>query len=171
MMTSLRNYGALLAMLLPFSVFGQSDTSPSIDDPQDFVLWNAAYVEAAADRLYKSLGDKDLVWETVGTRNGIRHSNQHAWHGDVSRRRSAHRSRVAAAKATARHGYRGWQASATHARRYYAHTAWRASPAIDRSGRTVPLSADQDRRRAPAVIPYKIAFIAAKNAWFSCSRP
>lgn len=70
MVTRLRIHGALLAMLLPFNADGQSDASVAIDDPQDFVLWNAAYVEATADRLYKSLHDKDLVWETVGNYAG-----------------------------------------------------------------------------------------------------
>ncbi len=70
MVTRLRIHGALLAMLLPFNAHGQSDASAAIDDPQDFVLWNAAYVEAAAERLEKSLHDKALVWETVGNYAG-----------------------------------------------------------------------------------------------------
>ena len=64
--------GAVLAMLLPFIAHGQSDANAAIDDPQDFVLWNAAYVEATADRLYKSLHDKDLVWEIVGMQRLIK---------------------------------------------------------------------------------------------------
>ena len=66
MLTRFGITAAILALALPFSAHGQSDTGTSVDDPQDFVLWNAAYVEAAGDRLEKSLGDKDLVWETVG---------------------------------------------------------------------------------------------------------
>ena len=62
----LRIYGVFLALLLPFNAHGQSDTGASNDDPLDFVFWSENYVEAAADRLEKSLGDKDLVWETVG---------------------------------------------------------------------------------------------------------
>ena len=69
-MTRLRINGAILVILLPFSALSQSNTGTLIDDPQDFVLWNAAYVEAAADRLEKSLGDKDLVWETMGNYEG-----------------------------------------------------------------------------------------------------
>jgi mannose-6-phosphate isomerase-like protein (cupin superfamily) len=57
-------------VLLPLSALGQSDTGAATDGPQDFVFWNAAYVEAAADRLYESLGDKDLVWETMGNYDG-----------------------------------------------------------------------------------------------------
>lgn len=70
MWTRLRVSGAFLTVLLPFNVHGQTETGSFTDDPQDFVLWNAAYVEAAADRLYKSLHDKDLVWETVGNYAG-----------------------------------------------------------------------------------------------------
>jgi hypothetical protein len=62
--------GALLTVLLPFSASGQIETGTLADDPQDFVLWNAAYVEDATERLYASLGDKDLVWETVGNYAG-----------------------------------------------------------------------------------------------------
>lgn len=39
-------------------------------DPVGYVLWDAATVEAAADRLEKSLGDKALVWETIGNYDG-----------------------------------------------------------------------------------------------------
>ncbi len=70
MVTRFRIVGAILALALPFSVHGQSDTGTSVDGPQDFVLWRAAYVEAAADRLYQSLGEKELVWETVGNYAG-----------------------------------------------------------------------------------------------------
>ena len=70
MVTRFGIYAAILALALPFSAHGQSDTGTLIDDPQDFVLWNAAYVEAAAERLEKSLGDKDLVWETMGNYEG-----------------------------------------------------------------------------------------------------
>ena len=70
MLTRLRVSGALLALLLPFGVYGQTETGTLADDPQDFVLWKAAFVEAAADRLYESLGDKDLVWETMGNYDG-----------------------------------------------------------------------------------------------------
>lgn len=70
MVTRFGIHAAILAMALPFSAHGQSDTGTSVDDPQDFALWNAAYVEAAGDRLYKSLHDKDLVWETVGNYAG-----------------------------------------------------------------------------------------------------
>jgi mannose-6-phosphate isomerase-like protein (cupin superfamily) len=36
----------------------------------DFVLWPTATIEAAADRLEKTIGDKSLVFETIGNYQG-----------------------------------------------------------------------------------------------------
>jgi len=60
----------LLILILPLSAAGQSDLSSATEIPENYVLWNAAVVEAAADRLEQTLGDKALVWETVGNYPG-----------------------------------------------------------------------------------------------------
>ncbi len=75
-----RSYGALLAILLPAIALCQAE---SADDPPGYVLWNAAVVEAAADRLEGSLGDKALVWETIGNYDG--HSVYLVLRGKTSR--------------------------------------------------------------------------------------
>ncbi|MDX1403395.1 MAG: cupin domain-containing protein [Woeseiaceae bacterium] len=66
----IRVCGALLAVFATVTAQAQSETGSAIDDPQDFVFWSADYVDAAAERLYASLGDKDLVWETMGNYEG-----------------------------------------------------------------------------------------------------
>lgn len=73
----LSTYNRALAILLAGTVMLQgSDTSAqsasnaSVAVPPGFVLWDAATVEAVADRLEDSLGDKVLVWETVGNYDG-----------------------------------------------------------------------------------------------------
>ena len=48
----------------------QSAAVASTVDPVGYVLWDAAAVEAAADRLENSLGDEALVWETIGNYDG-----------------------------------------------------------------------------------------------------
>ena len=53
----------------PESAAQSSAAAPTVD-PVGYVLWDAATVEAAADRLEKSLGDKALVWETIGNYDG-----------------------------------------------------------------------------------------------------
>ena len=70
MITRLRIHCALLCLLLPLIAHAQSESSESMIDPQDFVFWSANYVDDAADRLYETLGDKDLVWETMGNYEG-----------------------------------------------------------------------------------------------------
>lgn len=66
----IRLVGALLAALLPCSALAQSEADGSSKDPEDFVFWSSPYVDAAAERLYESLGTKDLVWETMGNYEG-----------------------------------------------------------------------------------------------------
>ncbi len=78
-----RSYGALLAILLPAIALGQSTSDNSAGDPPGYVLWDTAIVEAAADRLYESLGDKALVWETIGNYDG--HSVYLVLRGKTSR--------------------------------------------------------------------------------------
>ncbi|MGI9206328.1 MAG: hypothetical protein ACR2Q3_20095 [Woeseiaceae bacterium] len=65
-----RTYWFVLILFLPLSSPGQSGLSPPTELPENYVLWNAAVVDAAADRLEQSLGDKALVWETVGNYSG-----------------------------------------------------------------------------------------------------
>ena len=76
-------HGTALAMLFPLIAVGQSSTNVSIDDPENYVLWNASVVEAAADRLEDTLGDKALVWETIGNYAG--HSIYLVLRGKTSR--------------------------------------------------------------------------------------
>lgn len=70
MMKRLRTVLAVLIFFLPILLFGQSDLSLSVEGPRDYVLWNTTVVDAAADRLEQSLGDKALVWETIGNYDG-----------------------------------------------------------------------------------------------------
>lgn len=59
--------GIAVSLVLAMTASGQ-DGQPQ--DPVGFVLWDAATVEAAADRLEASRGDKALVWETIGNYDG-----------------------------------------------------------------------------------------------------
>jgi mannose-6-phosphate isomerase-like protein (cupin superfamily) len=47
--------------------YGQGDKTA---EPVDYAFWDALVVEETADRLEKSLGDRALVWETVGNYDG-----------------------------------------------------------------------------------------------------
>lgn len=58
---------AVWTLLLPSVSQGQSS---STDGLEGFVLWDSPRVEASADRLEKELGDKALVWETIGNYEG-----------------------------------------------------------------------------------------------------
>jgi mannose-6-phosphate isomerase-like protein (cupin superfamily) len=40
------------------------------EDPAGFIVWNAAKVKEVADRLEKDLGDKPIVFETIGNWEG-----------------------------------------------------------------------------------------------------
>ncbi len=69
-MTTLRNHLfviAVIVVMMATSAYGQDHQA---NDPAGYVLWNTAAVEAAADRLEVSLGDKSLVWETIGNYEG-----------------------------------------------------------------------------------------------------
>lgn len=61
----------------------QSAAVESTVDPAGYILWDAATVEAAANRLEKSLGDEALVWETIGNYDG--HSVYLVLRGKTSR--------------------------------------------------------------------------------------
>ena len=61
---------AVLTIFLPIPALSQTDGGLSTEQPQDYVLWSAAVVDAAAERLEQSLGDKALVWETIGNYEG-----------------------------------------------------------------------------------------------------
>ena len=49
------------------ATYGQDDQATQ---PTDYAFWSAMVVEEVADRLEASLGDKSLVWETVGNYDG-----------------------------------------------------------------------------------------------------
>lgn len=70
MTTVLRTILTILCFCLPSAVFGQSSAGSATDGPLGHVLWSAAVVDAAADRLEQTLGDKALVWETIGNYPG-----------------------------------------------------------------------------------------------------
>ena len=70
-------------MLQGGELLAQSADPSATTDPVDFVLWDAAMVDAAADRLEASLTDKALVWETIGNYDG--HSVYLVLRGKTSR--------------------------------------------------------------------------------------
>lgn len=70
MINRARTHWFFLILILPLSAPGQSGLSPATELPENYVLWNAGVVDAAADRLEQTLGDKALVWETVGNYTG-----------------------------------------------------------------------------------------------------
>jgi len=49
---------------------GQDRAGDETADPDDYVRWDSAYIQEIADRLEGELGDKALVWETVGNYDG-----------------------------------------------------------------------------------------------------
>jgi hypothetical protein len=57
----------ILLMLTPVITLAQTST---LDHIPGFVLWNSKSIDAAADRLEKELGDKHLVYETIGNYKG-----------------------------------------------------------------------------------------------------
>lgn len=57
----------VLACLLAITAHAQDDQS---SQPADYAFWSAMVVDEVADRLEKTLGDKALVWETVGNYDG-----------------------------------------------------------------------------------------------------
>jgi hypothetical protein len=63
---------ALAVTTLLWSVVsdGQALSSDETSVPEDYVRWDSAYIQAVADRLEEQLGDKALVWETIGNYDG-----------------------------------------------------------------------------------------------------
>ena len=44
--------------------------APVTDGPLGFVLWNSELIQTTADRLEKELGDKHMVYQTIGNYEG-----------------------------------------------------------------------------------------------------
>jgi mannose-6-phosphate isomerase-like protein (cupin superfamily) len=61
---------AILTLLASTLAFGQETSTDSIEGPEGYVLWNADRVERAADRLERELGDRAMVYETIGNYEG-----------------------------------------------------------------------------------------------------
>jgi len=59
-----------LAVLLSSGSGTLSVRGARADEPAGYVRWDSAYIQAAADRLERALGDKALVFETVGNYAG-----------------------------------------------------------------------------------------------------
>lgn len=57
----------VLVSLFACAAHAQDDQS---SQPADYEFWSAMVVDEVADRLEESLGDKALVWETVGNYDG-----------------------------------------------------------------------------------------------------
>lgn len=57
----------IIAGLVSTVAYGQDDQSVQ---PGEYAFWSAMVVDEVADRLEASLGDKALVWETVGNYDG-----------------------------------------------------------------------------------------------------
>ncbi len=61
---------AVSSLLLYAAVNGRDVQDGQHEEPEDYVRWDSAYIQDVADRLEKQLGDKALVWETVGNYDG-----------------------------------------------------------------------------------------------------
>ncbi|MCC3860190.1 hypothetical protein [Pseudemcibacter aquimaris] len=61
----MRNIIAFILLFLPLSAIAQDDTGIA-----GFILRSAGSLEEAADRLEERLGDKHLVYETIGNHEG-----------------------------------------------------------------------------------------------------
>jgi mannose-6-phosphate isomerase-like protein (cupin superfamily) len=57
----------VFANCLSTAAYGQAEATAQAPD---YAFWSAMVVEEVADRLEASLGDKTLVWETVGNYDG-----------------------------------------------------------------------------------------------------
>lgn len=57
-------------LLLPAPSPAQSTSTDAVEGPEGYVLWNANRVEAASARLDRALGDKAMVYETIGNYEG-----------------------------------------------------------------------------------------------------
>ena len=60
----------LIIILLILTSLASHAQSPSTDGPPGFVLWNKDLIEATANRLEKELGDKHMVYQTIGNYKG-----------------------------------------------------------------------------------------------------
>jgi mannose-6-phosphate isomerase-like protein (cupin superfamily) len=54
-------------LLLPMTVAAQQ---PNSDGPPGFVLWDSELIESTADRLEQELGDKHMVYQSIGNYEG-----------------------------------------------------------------------------------------------------
>jgi len=61
---------AVSGLLLYSIAQGQGALNDESEEPEDYVRWDSAYIQSVADRLETELGDKALVWETVGNYDG-----------------------------------------------------------------------------------------------------
>lgn len=59
---------SIAALLLTSSISYAED--PNTDGPLGFVLWNSQLIQSTADRLEKELGDKHMVYQTIGNYEG-----------------------------------------------------------------------------------------------------
>jgi mannose-6-phosphate isomerase-like protein (cupin superfamily) len=60
----------MLFVLASGPAYGQTRTIFKNTDPKGFIAWNAAKVKEVADRLERDLGDKPIVFETIGNWEG-----------------------------------------------------------------------------------------------------
>lgn len=61
---------AVSGLLLFVSANGQGVLENDQEIPEDYVRWDSAYIQSVADRLETELGDKSMVWETIGNYDG-----------------------------------------------------------------------------------------------------
>ena len=59
--------GIVVLILTPVMTLAQA---PSTDGPPGFVLWNSELIDSTADRLEQELGDKHMVYQTIGNYPG-----------------------------------------------------------------------------------------------------
>lgn len=61
---------AAFVLLASTATLAQATSTESVEGPEGYVLWNADRVERAANRLERELGDKAMVYETIGNYEG-----------------------------------------------------------------------------------------------------
>lgn len=61
---------AISGLLLHAVVQAQGIANSETEEPEDYVRWDSAYIQSMADRLETELGDKSMVWETIGNYDG-----------------------------------------------------------------------------------------------------
>jgi mannose-6-phosphate isomerase-like protein (cupin superfamily) len=67
----MRRYIVFAALLLIARPAGaQQKAAAASDAPPEFVLWSADHVKEVADRLEKNIGDKNILFETMGNWKG-----------------------------------------------------------------------------------------------------